>query len=57
MQATLSKAKRLMAVSKHMSPGTSAISNIPFMAALSHDWLASGMYQKPNIQLTQAWNI
>ena len=36
-------------MSKGTSPGASAISNIPFMAASSHDGLASGMYQKPDI--------
>ena len=49
MQATLNMAKRLMAVSKETLPDASAISNIPFMAASSHDALASGMYQKPDI--------
>ena len=38
-----------MAVPKVTSPGASVISNIPFMAASSHDGLASGMYQKPDI--------
>ena len=42
-------AKRLMAVSKGTSPGASDISNIPFMSASSHDRLASGIYQKPDI--------
>ena len=42
-------AKRLMVVSKGTSSGASAISNIPFMAASSHDWSASCMYQKPDI--------
>ena len=49
MQATLNMAKRLMAVSKGTSPGASTISNIPFMVASSHDGLASGNYQKPDI--------
>ena len=49
MQATLNMAKRLMAVSKGPSPGTSAISNIPFMVASNHDGLAPGSYQKPDI--------
>ena len=49
MPATLNMAKRLMAVSKGTSPDASAISGIPFMAASSHDGLASGMYQKPDI--------
>ena len=49
IQAKLNIARRLMAVSKGPSPGASAISNIPFMAASSHDGLASGMYQKPDI--------
>ena len=40
-------AKGPMAVSKETSPGASAVSNIPFMAASSHDGLSSGMYQKP----------
>ena len=54
MQATLNIAKRLMAVLKGTSPGASAIPNIPFMAASSHDGFASGIYQKPDIprQLT-----
>ena len=38
-----------MAVSKGTSPGENVISNIPFMSASSHDGLASGMYQKPDI--------
>ena len=38
-----------MAVSKGTSPGASALSNIPFMTASSHDGLASGMYQKSDI--------
>ena len=49
MQATLNMAKRLVAVSKGTSPGASTISNSPFMAVLSHDGLASGIYQKPDI--------
>ena len=49
MQATLNMAKRLMTVSKRTLPGASAISNIPFLAASSHDGLASGIYQKPEI--------
>ena len=49
MQATLNMAKRVMAVSKGTSSGASAISNIPFMAASSHDGLASGIYQMPDI--------
>ena len=49
MQATLNMAKRLMALSKGTSPGASVISNIPCTAASSHDGLASGMYQKPDI--------
>ena len=49
MQATLNMAKRLMLVSKGPSPGASAISNIPFMVTSSHDELASGNYQKPDI--------
>ena len=49
MYATLNRAKRLMAVSKGTSPDASAISTIPFMAASSHDGLASGNYQKPDI--------
>ena len=49
MQATLNMAKILMAVSKRTSPGASTISNIPFMAALNHDGLALGIYQKPDI--------
>ena len=49
MQATLNMANRHMAVSKGTSPGASAILNIPFMAASSHDGLASGMYQMPDI--------
>ena len=49
MQATLNMAKRPMAVSKGPSPGASAISNVPFMIASSHDGLASGNYQKPDI--------
>ena len=49
MQATLNMAKRLMAVSKGPSPVASAISNIPFMVASSHNGLASGNYQKPDI--------
>ena len=49
MQATLNMAKRLMAVSKGPSPGASAISNIPFIVASSHDGLASGNYQKLDI--------
>ena len=49
MQATLNMAKRLMVVSKGPSPGVSAISNIPFVVASSHDGLASGNYQKPDI--------
>ena len=52
MQATLNMAKRLMAVSKGPSPGTSAISNISFMVASSHDGLASGIYQNPDIPKT-----
>ena len=39
MQGTLNVAKRLMAVSKGTLPSTSAISNIPFMVASSHDGL------------------
>ena len=38
-----------MAESKGTSPGASAISNIPFMVASSHDELALGIYQKPDI--------
>ena len=38
-----------MAVSKGTSPGASAISNIPFMAATGYDRLTSGIYQKPDI--------
>ena len=38
-----------MAVSTGTSPGASAISNIPFMAASSHDGLTSGIYQRPHI--------
>ena len=38
-----------MAVSKGTSPSASAIFNIPFMVASSHDGLASGIYQKPDI--------
>ena len=49
MQTTLNMAKRLMAVSKGPSSGASAISNIPFMVASSHDGLASGNYQKLDI--------
>ena len=49
MQATLNIAKRLMALLKGTSPGESAISNIPFMAASGHDRLASGIYQEPDI--------
>ena len=49
MQATLNMDKRRMAMSKVTSPGASAISNIPFMAASSHDGWALGMYQKPEI--------
>ena len=49
MQATSNMAKRLMAVSKGTTPGASSISNIPFMVASSHDGLASGIYQKPDI--------
>ena len=49
MQASLNMAKRLMAVSKGSSLGASAISNIPFMVASSHDGLPSGTYQKPDI--------
>ena len=49
MWATLNMAKSCMAVSKGTSQGASAISNIPFMVALNHDGLASGMYQKPEI--------
>ena len=49
MQATLNMAKRLMVVTKGPSPGASAISNIPFMVASSHDGLPSGIYQKPDI--------
>ena len=49
MQATLNMVKRLMAVSKGTSPGASATSNIPFMAASGHDGLASGIYQKSGI--------
>ena len=43
MQATLNMAKRLMSVSQGSLPGVSAISNIPFIAALGHK-----MYQKPD---------
>ena len=49
MQTTLNITKRLMAVSKGTSPGASAIFTIPFMRASSHDGLASGIYQKPDI--------
>ena len=49
IQAIQNMAKRLMAVSKGTSSGASPISNIPFMVASSHDGLASGMYQKPDI--------
>ena len=49
MQAMLKMAKGLMAVSKGTSPGVKVISNIPFMAASSHDGLASDMYQKSEI--------
>ena len=49
MQATLNIAKRLMVLSKRASPGASAMSNIPFMAASSNDGLESGIYQKPDI--------
>ena len=45
IQATLNMAKRPMAISKEMLPGASATSNIPFMAASSHDGLTSGMYK------------
>ena len=49
MQATLNMAKRLITLSKGSSPGPSAISNIPFMVASSHDGLPSSIYQKPDI--------
>ena len=49
MQAILNMPKRFMAVSKGSSPGASAISNIPFRVASSHDGLPSGIYQKPDI--------
>ena len=49
MQATLNMAKRPMAVSNGTLPSASAISNIPFMVASSHDGLASGIYQKTDI--------
>ena len=49
IQTTLNMAKRCMTVSKRTSPDASALSNIPFMVASSHDGLASGMYQKPDI--------
>ena len=49
MPATLNMVKRLMAVSKRAIPGASAISDIPFKTALSHDGLASGMSDKPNV--------
>ena len=38
-----------MAVSKGTSLGANAISNFPFIAASSHDGLAPGMYQKPDL--------
>ena len=38
-----------VAVSKGAAPVAGAISNIPFMAAYSHDGMASGMYHKPEI--------
>ena len=38
-----------MAVSKGTLLGASAISNIPFMAASSHDGLSSVMYIRPDI--------
>ena len=49
MQATLNMAKRKMAVSKETSQGVNDISNIPFIAASSHDGLASVIYQKNDI--------
>ena len=49
MQATMHMATRFITVSKGTSPDANAIANIPFMAAWSHDELASGMYQKPAI--------
>ena len=49
MPATLDMAKRLLTLSKGASPGTRAISNIPFMAASIPDGLASGMNHKPKI--------
>ena len=49
MQATLNIAKTLMTVSRGTSPYGNAISNIPFMAASSHDGLSSNMYHKPDI--------
>ena len=52
MQATLNMANRFMAISKGTWPGASAILNIPFMAASSHDGLASGVYQKTDIPKT-----
>ena len=42
IHATLIMTNRLMATLKGTSLGTSAISNIPFMAASSHDWLCKG---------------
>ena len=42
-------AKRLIVVSEGAQLGTSAISNIPFIAASGHDRLTLGMYQKPDI--------
>ena len=42
-------AKRLMFVSKGTLPGASVISNITFMVASSHDGLASGIYQNPDM--------
>ena len=49
MPAAMNVAKRLIAGCKGTSLGTSAIPNIPFMAASGHDGMASGMYHKPDI--------
>ena len=45
MQATLNMAKRPLEVSRGTSPGASAIVNIPFMTASSHNGLVSSTFQ------------
>ena len=49
MAVTLNMVKGPIVISTLASPGVSAMSHFPFMAASSHDRMASGMYHKPDI--------